>query len=131
MKTQHTPGPWQLWRQGIEIHSDPEANLYGHEVAVVINNIPCSLCFVPMSQTASNHGEPGVLHISKEESLANAALIASAPELLEALREVTSELAAAFKWQLENNRISAVVAVQRQATLDKARSAMAKARGAR
>lgn len=59
----------------------------------------------------------------------NASLIAAAHEIHDALREVTSELEAALKWQLENNRISVVVATQRQATIEKARSALAKAKG--
>lgn len=84
----NTQGPWELWRQGIEIQSDPESGYFGHEVGVVINGIPCSLCCVPISQIASNHGEDERLVISKEESLANAYLMAAAPDLFEALAKI-------------------------------------------
>ena len=114
MKTQHTSGPWFKAGKGqnIEVRYKTGVKLCGVETDDLI-------CMLP-------HYPDKNLHSQYE---ANAALIAAAPELLEALREVTSELEAVFKWQLENNRISDVVAVQRQATLDKARSAIAKARG--
>lgn len=84
----HTQGPWELWRQGIETESDPESDYFGHEVGVIINGIPCSLCCIPIAQVASNHGEAGKLEISKEESLANGRLMAASDKMFEALETI-------------------------------------------
>lgn len=67
--------------------------------------------------------------ISEAEQEANLNLIAAAPELLECLQKTLSELQAVFTWQIENKRISEVVAIQRMSTINKARAAISKAKG--
>ena len=63
MKAQHTPGPWT-------VHAQASANNY---VALVDNNWMAAIQF------------NGELMVAKQD--ANAALIAAAPDLLEALKE--------------------------------------------
>lgn len=106
MKTQHTPGPWArnispAWKY--PIYDENNHN----KIAYIIRDA----C------------------ITEAEQEANLNLIATAPELLECLQETLSELQAVFTWQIENKRISEVVATQRISTINKAGAAIAKAKG--
>jgi hypothetical protein len=75
----HTKGPWELLRQGKEIQGDG-----GHEVWCFVNSIGISITEIPVE----SYNEDGnkAYHVSKVESLANARLIAAAPDLLAALQ---------------------------------------------
>jgi len=77
----HTKGPWELLRQGKEIQGDG-----GHEVWCFVNSIGISITEIPVE----SYNEDGnkAYHVSKVESLANARLIAAAPDLLAALKGI-------------------------------------------
>lgn len=72
MTTQHTPGPWWVY--------DESDRYPGIEAA------SCSIVVLG-DEKRNFHGVQGV---TDEESLANARLIASAPDMLEALRQVAA-----------------------------------------
>jgi hypothetical protein len=72
--TQHTPGPWS---QG----EDNPLNIYGNHASV-----------------ANVHGTHPTGASTEEEAIANARLIAAAPELLAALRLAKNAIDAALPW---------------------------------
>lgn len=76
MKTQHTLGPWQLTTVPFEIrNTDSAASIYGPQS---INGGACLIADI--SRSAGD-----------EQATANAQLIASAPDLLEALKSATNK----------------------------------------
>lgn len=77
METKHTPGPWELSTIPFEIrNTDSAAAIYG-----------------PMSEQG---GSPLIADVSRSagdgQASANAKLIAAAPEMLEALKEINEWL---------------------------------------
>lgn len=99
MSSQHTPGPWLIGR--------------GADFYPIVHTAPDT--FSPSGQ--------GVAHVTKrpmcQEHTANAALIAAAPDMLEALRELVIAAEAAG-WDLDD--LNAPI-------LNAARAAIAKAEG--
>lgn len=105
MKKKHTPGPWSLWRQGIEVISDPDSVYYAHEIGVVIEDLPLSLALAPIENSNGEGGTDRRVKIGKAECMANARLMATAPELL-------AELLKARKTLIKNgNDVSSIDAV--------------------
>ena len=74
MKTKHTPGPWNL--ETVPIQSAGGSNTC-HKIG-------------PFNACIYDDWSPRKSGISEEENLANAKLIAAAPELLEALIEISN-----------------------------------------
>lgn len=74
MSSKHTPGPWA-------VHDHPtDPNQFGHHVTTVDGLTICSVTYQLPVQTAKG---------AKEATrVANARLIAAAPELLEALQRI-------------------------------------------
>lgn len=96
MGTKHTPGPWELLRGGIEVQSETN----NHEVFAYVGGIPVPIAEVHTRLTVEHDDPVGEYYISPKEGLENAALIASAPDLLaerDRLRQVNAELVAALK----------------------------------
>lgn len=115
MSAQHTPGPWQF-------HADlPSADPNWH----IVTNAT-RMCVV-----ANVHIEPG-----NEMAVANARLIAAAPELLEALKKrrdvdvAYSRLALMDVDDNERERLLQQIEDAEEAACDAARAAIAKAEGA-
>ena len=77
MRTQHTPGPWQLQDQRLEWHGKSSDWHYGLRIAAQDN---CHLAQV-------GHMDASY----KDQAESNARLMAAAPELLQALVEVLEE----------------------------------------
>jgi len=79
MKTKHTPGPWKISNESASplINSDAVGIGYFGNIAIAI-------------QRDSNPVHGG--GISKDTALANAKLIAAAPEMLELLKQINSAL---------------------------------------
>jgi hypothetical protein len=75
-KNKHTPGPWKIFY--------PEAKDCGLGVDTEDKENPKSIVVMDT--------ESGIIADSEEEQLANAKLIASAPELLESLTQVSQYL---------------------------------------
>lgn len=103
MDAKHTPGPWRVSEQSPTIIKQ-DMRMIGNESGVLIGS-------------ASGYTGSGFFP-TDEEAVANARLIAAAPELLEALEEVMSMLGSelvkdtlGYEWH------------------DKARAAIAKATG--
>lgn len=88
MKTKYTPGPWEPLRQGIEIQSE-DGN---HEVHAFVNGIPVPVCEVYAIMRCEHDDPIGEYMISKQEGIANLLLIASAPDMLEALKALVADL---------------------------------------
>ena len=88
MKAKHTPSPWEHLRQGIEIQSE-DGN---HEVHAFVNGIPVPVCEVYAIMHCEHDAPIGEYMISKQEGIANLLLIASAPDLLEALKDCEAAL---------------------------------------
>lgn len=107
----HTPGPWRTYsaRGSDGEHCywgiDPEGDYRG--------------------TIGSSHDAEHIGGITKEESEANARLIAAAPELLEALDEMTAICAACT---FENIYIRGQY-FNREGSVERARAAIAKAKG--
>jgi hypothetical protein len=111
MTTHHTPGPW----------AHETALNMGYDTPVPYEKITC-----PQGgylAKAVNNGR-----VSDEETKANARLIASAPELLEALEAAYEELEGYAELLQEQGHTEDADAVE--AVWRKARAAIAKARGA-
>ena len=117
-----TDGPWEV--RGLDGDAPYIVALSGGHKW----NDP-TICNLYDDVTPSDSVTIGAWNEPMENFKANAALIATAPELLECLQEALSELQAVFTWQIENKRISEVVATQRLSTINKARTAIAKAKG--
>ena len=83
----HTPGPWNLLRGGIEVQS--ESN--NHEVHAFVNGIPVPIAEIYRNITVEHDDPVGTYEISEAEGLANAALIAAAPDLLAALKTIIED----------------------------------------
>lgn len=114
--TAHTPGPWNLLRGGIEVQS--ESN--NHEVHAFVNGIPVPIAEVYRNMTVEHDDPVGTYEISEAEGLANAALIAAAPDLLNALRAVS----AALEWHEDR-----MPKGQDSGAIDLARAAIEQAEG--
>lgn len=93
MKTNHTPGPWKLWNSG---YANAPYVLYAGDNSPYLDTVNKLQMYGSkyLGEISSQvlNGDP-----TKEETWtfnheANAKLIASAPELLEALKEVTDLL---------------------------------------
>ena len=95
----HTPGPWGLYARtdGWQVYSESRSHV-GYAYASVMD--------------------------PPEVGVANAALIVSAPELLEALEAAVADLEQTLRWRGEGWECS------EDELLGKARAAIAKARGA-
>lgn len=106
-KFKHTPGPWTALIEGESTWgSDSHSVVAGEHFAGVAD--------VMIECEASTHGEDGVTHVTQEHGIANARLIAAAPDLLEALIAV----------------LAYCVEDEGQPTVATARAAIAKATGA-
>jgi hypothetical protein len=84
--SKHTPGEWEVLRQGKEIQGDG-----GHEVSTIINDIPITICELDVAGIYSDNipdGSGPTYFMTEEESLSNAKLIASAPALLDLAKKV-------------------------------------------
>ena len=132
MKTTHTPGPWEPLRQGTEIQSYEGL----HEVsAIAENGAHLSICVVSeghfTNATQNGIDEPEYT-ISSDEAYSNACLIAAAPELLEALENLTDAVQSATSYADDTAAGKALSILSgRSGTkwLSDARAAIAKARG--
>ena len=100
----HTPGPWVVCR-GV-VHQIPVAS-------VAMDGLKLNVAHV----TGIRNGE----------GLANARLIAAAPDLLEALQQATSALE--WRWERVANRAAPVHETAIQEAYNQARAAIAKATG--
>ena len=82
MNAKHTTGPWEFYGKVCAVGEvGDESDLYcGHVAPIPWRGYVCSI------QSADH-----VCGISREEAEANARLIAAAPELLEALRDMVSD----------------------------------------
>jgi len=114
MTTKHTPGPWR-------VITDDDEYLPG-EMSDFIDIGHC--CFSAHAVTAL---QKNYNHDSAEEHLANARLIAAAPDLLEALSDTLAALQVASNAQEKSGDI--VGASETQFKLRRARAAIAKAEG--
>lgn len=74
MKTNHTPGKWEF----VHTNTSPYTKKEWHSVVQMPNNIALSILNVKYN-------------MSKEETEANAKLIAAAPELLEACKSAMND----------------------------------------
>lgn len=75
--SKHTPGPWTALIEGESTWgSDSHSVVAGEHFAGVAD--------VMIECEASTHGEDGVTHVTQEQGIANARLIAAAPDLLSA-----------------------------------------------
>lgn len=105
-KSQHTPGPWRA----TDLDQHPGIENHDESVSIVI--------FGYRKGLDSNHyDDSGVRGKTRKEAIANAHLIAAAPDLLEALENVLSEI---FIWESEHGLHPYAI---------KARAAIAKAKG--
>ena len=105
----HTPGPWF---QGT---GNYEYCVYDKRVWI--------------NQDGSRDGETPnlVVVVSPEDAIADARLIAAAPDLLDALKEATAALE--WRWESIANRAAPVHETAIQEAYNKARAAIAKATG--
>lgn len=84
MTVDHTHGKWVLFRGGIEVQSETNE----HEIFAYIGEHPVAIASV-LSHLESEYDMPvSNYSMSVEEGMANARLIAAAPELLAALQEL-------------------------------------------
>ena len=81
MSAQHTPGPWSFWE------SDEKAKEPPAEGGLI--EAPFDICAADSGISIAGlwFGTDCGQHISRREALANADLIASAPELLDLLKQ--------------------------------------------
>ena len=86
-QTKHTPGPWTAFIEGQE-------QQFGASHSICAGKHLACIAEVPLSCDASTSGEDGMTVIGHDEAIANARLIAAAPELLEALRRCIGSLRA-------------------------------------
>lgn len=108
--SKHTPGPWTVFNEG-------------QCPGIDANNETCNvsiICFGTLLQDIERNGVQGR---TIDECAANARLIAAAPELLEALRELDECYCEA------GNDLSKEDRHRHRMTLIKARAAIAKATG--
>lgn len=110
----HTPGPWEI----VEYGDDDLPNLVIHR-----GKTENRICFMA---TPGSHGDPGRIE-------ADARLIAAAPDMLEALREILrvrdwAVMAGADKAPLPQDLIRQFALMQIPA-IDAARAALSKAEG--
>lgn len=98
----HTPGPWELFQGGSDYYPGIQAD---------------NLSVVVWGEEGENEGIQGHTH---QEALANATLIAAAPELLQALEELTKYAASlnGAMWRFDDQPVA-----------KQARAALAKASG--
>lgn len=106
----HTPGPWRTY---------PNAEGLNLEIETANDFPPAEIARVHWMADGKNN------EALKQESLANARLIAAAPELLEALKESTNAIDALVKYlgKVVNEDTSFVI------TLNKCKRAISKAEG--
>lgn len=88
MSTQHTPGPWDQLRNGIEVQSHEGM----HEIHACVNGVPVPIAQVWPTLEVEHDDPVGGYSISKAEGLANLRLLAAAHDLLAALERVDSEM---------------------------------------
>lgn len=93
MKTQHTPGPWEIARckrgnLGDKL-SEMQPYIAIQSIAVNGNGPDATICYVE-GQDGFKFGGAGIIQ-QKVNNEANARLIAAAPELLEALEELVTD----------------------------------------
>lgn len=118
-KTKHTPGPWKAE----VIHGK---NGYGFQIqgaytdtsAVIIADAPLFFTVIPKSCHATYDGQ-----------MANAALIAAAPDLLAALERIVDLAGWQDFWAGDRPEIKADLNGKYTVALDTARAAIAKAKG--
>ena len=109
--TKHTPGEWFIEKELPTEHPGIESNVFGKFVSVVI-----------WGNAEDTNDDSGVRGRTPEEAMANARLIAAAPELLEALEKCASVIGAPQEgnWATDDEVNDAY---------DRAGAAIAKAKG--
>lgn len=130
MTTQHTPGPWFIWkelamqREGLdpdeidfELQHDPDYEIYAGNPSECtrgrLKGHTAEICTVDADNFDFDDDE----EVCKETALANARLIAAAPDLLEALKDLCDDIEEAGATPLD------------RPAYYKARAAIAKAEG--
>lgn len=75
MKAKHTAGPFEAWAEGDEIRGGD-----CHQIVALVDGIPVVIADVPIRSENGVDDQPTYI-VSEDESLANLALLAAAPEL--------------------------------------------------